>query len=305
MSEPEQAAEGSEGFPRSSGRFEVVDYPGAGGAVLNAIDGFGLTIVGVFLDPKTNHVRSFMQAHFGKPTTIDPPGAVDTFAQGVNRFGFVVGDFVDAAGKRHGFRRTPHGRFQMVAVEGAAETFPNGIDDLGRIAGSFRKQAGGRLFGFVLSADGKKMTIVDVKGSTDTVAAGISNGGLVVGSASGGTAGGDEPFVLDLETGIIILVPCVPPLFPPDCNRKTAAIKVSSQKLPAALVGKSIRADGSEVGWVGDTTGAARLIDIPVPSTSNQALGISDTGDVVGGFTDPGGIQHGFRSRSASVSGSR
>jgi hypothetical protein len=44
---------------------------------------------------------------YGVYTTIDVPGAVDTFAEGINNLGQIAGYYVDASGNDHGFPLVP------------------------------------------------------------------------------------------------------------------------------------------------------------------------------------------------------
>lgn len=64
---------------------------------------------------------------------INAPGAIDTYAYGINDSGQIVGDFVDALGS-HGFVDTG-GSFTTVDVPGFCCTSAQGINDNGQIVG--------------------------------------------------------------------------------------------------------------------------------------------------------------------------
>src|SRR5215471_6289584 len=69
-------------------------------------------------------------------TTIDIPGA-DTYAQGINSSGQIVGGFRDTSGRAHGFLDTG-GSLTTIDVPGALDTYAYGINNSGQIVGSFR-----------------------------------------------------------------------------------------------------------------------------------------------------------------------
>ncbi|HEX4606338.1 MAG TPA: hypothetical protein VH724_20220, partial [Candidatus Angelobacter sp.] len=74
-------------------------------------------------------------------TQLDPPGAANSVAFGVNVLGFIVGSFTDAAGAGHGFFDRS-GHFTQINFPGASSTDGNGINVEGVIVGDFFDNAG-------------------------------------------------------------------------------------------------------------------------------------------------------------------
>lgn len=64
------------------------------------------------------------------------PGASQTFVNGINKFGILVGDFIGSDGHFHGFKLAS-GDFTTIHPNGAVDTFVNGINDSGVIVGNF------------------------------------------------------------------------------------------------------------------------------------------------------------------------
>src|SRR5205823_5308519 len=121
-------------------------------------------------------------------TTIDPPGATDTFAQGINDNGQIVGAYSsDDDVTLHGFV-LDKGTFHQLDLPGATHTYPWGINAAGQIVGYYEDAAGG-FHGFVL--DKGTFHTIDVPGALFTVAFGINAAGQIVGDY--GAADGTFP----------------------------------------------------------------------------------------------------------------
>jgi uncharacterized membrane protein len=71
----------------------------------------------------------------GTYTQIDYPGAVQTYAYGIDTAGDVVGSYVDTSNNVHGFFLSA-GIFTTLDVPGATGTAATGINDVGQIVGS-------------------------------------------------------------------------------------------------------------------------------------------------------------------------
>jgi hypothetical protein len=108
-------------------------------------------------------------------TSIDHPGAIATYAQGVNNSGVVGGYYYDGSAY-HGFTWNG-GTFTSVDFPGASETDVFGINDSGAMVGTYR--LGGVYHGFQLT--GNTFTTIDYPGSAFTSAFGINNSGHIVG----------------------------------------------------------------------------------------------------------------------------
>jgi len=72
----------------------------------------------------------------GTYTTVDFPGAADTFPDGINNRGTIQGEIIDTAGAADGFVASPGGVFTEVNYPGAAATAIVGINDRGDLCGS-------------------------------------------------------------------------------------------------------------------------------------------------------------------------
>jgi uncharacterized membrane protein len=119
---------------------------------------------------------------FGYSIT-DVPNAYATYAQGINNSEQVVGGYLDARFRSHGFlwRRTNSysGTTTPFDVAGAMETYGRGINRASQVVGYF-VDAGGKHHGFVREATGA-VTPLDATGAIDTYAMGINDAGQVVG----------------------------------------------------------------------------------------------------------------------------
>jgi len=96
-------------------------------------------------------------------------GAVDTFGVGINDAGQIVGFYVDADKRNHGFLLVD-GVYTSLDVPGATETGTSGLNAYGQIVGCYSD--GGLSHGFLLS-DGVYNTI-DVPGAIETRLSGIN-----------------------------------------------------------------------------------------------------------------------------------
>jgi uncharacterized membrane protein len=119
--------------------------------------------------------HGFLLANNATPEVVDVkfPGTQATLVFGINPAGDLVGTFLDAANKTHGFLRHG-GTITTIDVTGATLTICRGINSNGDIVGRFDTH------GFLRKADGTVETI-DFPGATSTVAAAINPQGDIVG----------------------------------------------------------------------------------------------------------------------------
>src|SRR5262249_17272140 len=82
-------------------------------------------------------------------TTIDPPGATQTWANGINDAGQIVGTYRDADNHAHGFLLDVDGSYTTIDVPGATQTWANGINDAGQMVGWY-SYADNHAHGFLL-----------------------------------------------------------------------------------------------------------------------------------------------------------
>jgi hypothetical protein len=110
-------------------------------------------------------------------TTIDFPGAVFTDCVGINRFGDIVGHYIDAGGTDHGYLLR-NAVFTTVDFPGSDGGHVHGINSRGDIVGLYF--VGKRFHGYLLS--GGLYTTIDYPGVQYTRAIGINEVGDIVGS---------------------------------------------------------------------------------------------------------------------------
>jgi uncharacterized membrane protein len=111
-------------------------------------------------------------------TQLDVPGSVSTEADGINAQDEIIGFFVDAGGKQHGFLRQ-HASFTQLDFPGATATRTVAINDAGVIAGSFTDAAG---VSHGLVGRPGAFTRFDFPGSTSTLGLSINAQGEIAGS---------------------------------------------------------------------------------------------------------------------------
>jgi probable HAF family extracellular repeat protein len=119
-------------------------------------------------------------------TSIDPPGAVTTYATAINDQGVVTGSFVDSANAIHGFVRATDGSFTTFDLDGIAV---NGINNKGWVVGSYQ-----RYFGFIRKPNGH-VTSFTVDQQHDLLTTGINAQGDVCGILRDSQTGADTGFV--------------------------------------------------------------------------------------------------------------
>jgi uncharacterized membrane protein len=126
-------------------------------------------------------------------TTIDFPGALATFALGINTAGDIVGYYSDPTFITHGFLLS-QGVFTTIDAPGSSQTFCADLNDSGEIVGYYLDASGRGPHGFLL--EGQTYTKIDFPGGLSTRALSINNAGEVVGyyfaNANGKTLGFED-----------------------------------------------------------------------------------------------------------------
>ena len=144
------------GFMSSGGTYTPLNYPGAVWSAVWGINDAG-TIVGSYLmsySPGSNpNSCCFSGAEGfslsgGTYTSLNYPGALYTYAYGINDAGTIVG-YYEKDGTTSGFSLSG-GTYTSLNYPGASYTFAQGINDAGTIVGYYW-DAGGRAHGFSLS----------------------------------------------------------------------------------------------------------------------------------------------------------
>ena len=113
-------------------------------------------------------------------TVIEVPGALSTVASGINARGDVVGTYVDASFRSHGYLLRD-GSFTTLDFPGARGTDARGIGPNGEVVGGYWRpgEPGVNIHGYLL-ADGE-FTQVDYPGHTNTIPQRILPNGTILG----------------------------------------------------------------------------------------------------------------------------
>jgi len=126
-------------------------------------------------------------------TTIDVPGAGETFVQGINTAGNMVGNYAATLqSPAHGFLSV-NGVFSYLDYPGAYDTFTNGINDSGTIVGYAEFSGGTTALGFFY--DGVSYTTFHRGNNSGTYALAIDNAG----DAAGGSGSLGETIGFELR----------------------------------------------------------------------------------------------------------
>ena len=214
-------------------------------------------------------------------TTIDVPGATETYADGINNKHQIVGFFSDARGP-HGFVDTG-GVFTTIDPPYGPlvdSYFGIGINDRGQIVGTSNVlDANSRIVGSTGFLDrGGVFTKINAPGADFTQLLGINNSGQIIGFFS--DANGTHGFV---DTGGVFTI-------------------IQDPNASGASIPFGINNGGQIVGWFdeGATThgylynnGIFTTIDDPAAPNATFSTGINDKGQIVGFYIDATGF-HGF-----------
>jgi probable HAF family extracellular repeat protein len=204
----------------------------------------------------------------------DPQGAGNTFAQGINGSGEIVGDYYDSTGAVHGFTYSGgnYATFDdpsAVAQAGYGSALRS-INDRGEIAGYF-SDSNHNWHGFLY--DGSKFTTLDYPQAARTFAQGISDSGQVVGyyvDASNATHG----FLYNGSTYASIN--------DPSATSGTYATGVNGT---GAIVGFYDNGSGRH-GFI-DAGGNFTTFDDPAGAGTNTTVfSNNDSGQIVGNYLD-------------------
>ncbi len=116
-------------------------------------------------------VHGYILDH-GVYTTIDAPGAANTYLDGINNSGQIVGSGITAGFLLNG------GTFSTITAPGERFTYPQAINDSGLIVGFTAFNSRGFLY------SGGSYTFIDFPGARGTQANAINNLGVIVGAYS-------------------------------------------------------------------------------------------------------------------------
>jgi YVTN family beta-propeller protein len=263
------------GFTRSpSGSFTTTDFPGATGSQFTGINSSGV-LVGVYSlgDPTTN--ISFIDAH-GVFTSLEDPSAapMQTAALAINSGNFISGFFTDPGGNDHGFVRPPNAQFDNFDFPIADFTDAFQINDLGQVVGQYATNFPNH--GFVLSGATHlsgmpspcQFLSFDYPDSQASGARGINRAGQIAGIFRVRGNPARHGFLATPKAGANLAsnTPCLVSSGP----ASNPHVDFKSLDFPGAI--------------------------------NTQATAITPSGLIVGRYSSPDGVQHGFTLRNGVYS---
>ncbi len=183
--------------------FEPLNYPGSvyTGVWDSAyVEELGRTVyVGRYEDNQLRKMHGFIysrhyngQAMEEQWTTLNMPGADETYVHSINSRGEIVGYYNDANGTHHGFHFDGNSTFSIINAPGAVSTKFYRINNKGLIAGFFTDQ-NGHDHSFISSSDMTLFFSFDIRGAKDTRIFGIDDRNQVTGYFV--DEAGSHPFV--------------------------------------------------------------------------------------------------------------
>jgi uncharacterized membrane protein len=208
----------------------------------------------------------------GTYTQIDAPGSLETWIFGINTAGDMVGQYVDAGNKSHGFLLSG-GVYTTIDYPAATSTSANGINDVGQIVGS--------TVGTGFRYDVQTQTFTEVRFPADglfTVPFKINNAGTIVGWV--------HNFSESVFLGFSLTGKIYRKILPQGYTKSS----VSGINNPGEILGNA--SSGSQFLSFLLVQGKFRKIQLPTGSAS--ALGINDTRAVVGSYIARSGNTQGF-----------
>ncbi len=139
-------------------------------------------------------------------STLNYPGALDTYPAGINDDGLVAGTWQDSGGGIHGFLYWG-GAYVSFDYPGATYTYFYGINGDAQIIGEYWTGVSGPVYSFIYDAATETSTSVpSYPGGTSTILSAMNNNGQATGSAS--LSGGSLVyFVFDENSGGFTALP--------------------------------------------------------------------------------------------------
>ena len=230
-------------------------------------------------------------------TTFDYPGAGNsTTPFGINDRGDIVGDYVDSAGVRRGFRRRIDGTFSTIVPPGTTGVAPggtgtftraHGINNSRTIVGDFFNGPSNAFHGYFLN--GSTFTQYDIGGLFSTEIFGINDGGNFVG-IFGSSVQANRGYVNIGGTATIVTIPGA-------FDSEADAINNSNRVVGTYRDPGLIHLDH---GFIRSSNGTlTNPVDFPGAHTT-LLRGINNQGWIVGRYTDASGHEHGLVRKNAN-----
>jgi uncharacterized membrane protein len=229
------------------------------GTELNRIDPQGQTTVGWWFD--SAFLIHGLVMNLSSSTTISfdfpLPGVLATITNGINRNGYISGNYVDSGGTSHGFTAnvtclSQISCYQSFDYPGGLQTEFGGVNDSDDIVGDYLA-ADSKTISFLFSAG--NFSILSPPSAPNVSARNINNLQQIVGSY-----GNALPFlqVSQMASGLFI-------------------------------------APGSLHGFVLNASGQVTTVNFTGPDAQQTGIGaINDSGVIVGHYISPGFVSHGY-----------
>lgn len=136
--------------------FTSIDFPGSPATNVNGIDSTGAEMVGDHFDVASGNEYGYLLSS-GTFSSFAVPNSMLAEGYGVNRAGYIVGDYIlkNVSGNfndnnQHGYSLIA-GTFTSIDFTGAAVTSVRGINDNGDIVGFYAQSTGATKHGFLMS----------------------------------------------------------------------------------------------------------------------------------------------------------
>jgi hypothetical protein len=178
--DPGQNTEGFIHYP--DGSFKLYRAPNSAGTQLSRRNTQGVS-VGTYWDTTSAHHKHGIVVYSSSSATVNYPAASDTYATGINKWGSIVGFYLDSSRNYQGYE-LKNGKYTRIHYPGSVWTTVSSINDSGVIVGTYATGVSGTAshgHGFVLQ-NGVFKTINDPKGTGGgTYLNDINNSGTIVG----------------------------------------------------------------------------------------------------------------------------
>ncbi len=194
-------------------------------------------------------------------TAVSYPGAVSTFAYGVNANGVAVGEWFGSG--THGFSLY-NGTYNSITVPGAYYTVALGVTAQNTIFGNYYTESPTNYYGFVLGANGA-LTTINYPGSTYVGMAGLNSQNMATGFYEDAT---NHQYAFAWQNGTYFVLKLKGAL-----DTRATAINESG-----IVTGWYLDASSNEYGFVWQpATGKVILVKGPAGSKNLEVTGINDT----------------------------
>jgi uncharacterized membrane protein len=252
--------------------YTTVDYPGAGGTSVFAINNSG-QLTGNW-GPGRILWRGFFFDGITFTDLTFPAHAIQAAPGDINDSAIIVGSF-SLGSTGFGYLYS-NGNHRWVNYPGADFTIGLGINNVGDVVGAYTAPC---CVGHAFSLHAKTYTNIDVPGAEDSSAVAINLAGTIVGWYRDAS---DVIHGFLLKDGAYSTVD-----FPGAASTQVLGINANED-----LVGRITDQSGHYHGFL-FSGGTFLQIDIPGQDVT-QAFGINDLGSIVGSYTDSAKVQHGF-----------